>query len=149
LQIYIKLAALQDLRVVPPKGSDTDWKSLQEAMAGARKDGGDSPAAEAMISMLLAYAKGDAKSFNAELARYNKQLTGPAARAVGKADWEVAFNQFAPFAHCEVLYVFVIVLSCLSWLFWREPLARAAFALAVLTLVVHTAALGVRIYLSE
>jgi ABC-type transport system involved in cytochrome c biogenesis permease subunit len=48
-----------------------------------------------------------------------------------------------------VLYIGVDILAALSWLIWRTPLRRAAFALAILTLAVHTGALLARMYIGN
>jgi ABC-type transport system involved in cytochrome c biogenesis permease subunit len=48
-----------------------------------------------------------------------------------------------------VLYVFVIVLACLSLLVWPGTIGRAAFWLAVVTLGVHVWALIARMYLTD
>jgi ABC-type transport system involved in cytochrome c biogenesis permease subunit len=43
----------------------------------------------------------------------------------------------------------VLLLAIGSWIVWPQPLRRAAFALAIVVWVVHTAALIFRIYLTE
>ena len=66
-----------------------------------------------------------------------------------QADFEVWFNDFAPFYQCALLYVIVFVLTCLAWAVFTGPLQRAAFWLAVVALVVHTTALIARMYLMD
>src|SRR5207302_423302 len=66
---------------------------------------------------------------------------------VSRTTLETAFNDFAPFYQCSVLYVIVFVLTCLAWVVWTNPLNRAAFGLAALTLVIHTGALFARMYI--
>src|SRR5262249_19020604 len=56
-------------------------------------------------------------------------------------------NQFAPFYHCAILYVFVFVLTCLAWVAWPKPLNWAAFSLALLALAVQTWGLATRMYI--
>jgi ABC-type transport system involved in cytochrome c biogenesis permease subunit len=97
--------------------------------------------------MLQAYDSGDAKRFDRAVADYDKFLQHVPPDALAKERFEVFFNHFAPFYQCIVLYVWVLVLACVGWVAWREPLHRAAFWLAFLTLVVHTWALCARMYL--
>ena len=66
---------------------------------------------------------------------------------IDKASFEAFFNHFAPFYLCSMLYVIIIGLAVVSWLTWRVPLLRAAFALGVLTFLLHTFALLSRMYL--
>jgi ABC-type transport system involved in cytochrome c biogenesis permease subunit len=145
LQIYIKLASWpQSLYVVPPDGPTEEWQNFVEG----REDGRDA-AALAVPKMVMAYARNDVKTFNSELAAYHKEIDKPLASEVRRSDVEAFFNHFAPFYQCTLLYVFVFVLGCLSWLGWFGPLNRAAFWLAAVTLVVHTLALLTRMYLMD
>jgi cytochrome c-type biogenesis protein CcsB len=47
-----------------------------------------------------------------------------------------------------VFYVTVLVFAALSWLGWSEPLWRASYWVLLLSLVIHTFAIGARIYIS-
>jgi ABC-type transport system involved in cytochrome c biogenesis permease subunit len=69
---------------------------------------------------------------------------------VRKARLEYAFNTIEPFYHAMILYVGVFLLICASWLIApaRPTLQRTAYWVLVLTLLLHTAALAARIYLS-
>ena len=64
-----------------------------------------------------------------------------------KAEFEVFFNDFAPFYHCTELYVAVFLLGVFSWIGFRTPLARSAFLLCLVTLVLHSWAIGARMYI--
>src|ERR1041385_6548300 len=65
-----------------------------------------------------------------------------------RASAETYFNRFDPFTNCIVLYVICFVLMAFSWLGWRAPLARSAFWVLLLSLVVHTIGLIGRIYVT-
>src|SRR5262249_27997714 len=104
-------------------------------------------AAVSLRTILRAYGAGKAETFNSELAAYRQRVGSLLPKEAQTAEFEVAFNQFAPFYQCSVLYVFVFVLACLAWVGWMQPLNRAAFWLLALTLVVHTWALGARMYI--
>src|SRR5207302_5552709 len=90
---------------------------------------------------------GKADRFNKAVADYERHLTYVPPEYVNKAGFEVFFNHFEPFYQCTILYVLVFLLACVGWIAFIGPLNRAAFWLAVLTVVVHTWALGVRMYL--
>jgi len=88
--------------------------------------------------------------FNAAVVEYKDKYTGNVPDAAkSKAGLEARMNFFDPFLQCEVLYIGVVILAALSWLVWRQPLRRAAFVLACVTLVVHTVALVARMYIGN
>jgi ABC-type transport system involved in cytochrome c biogenesis permease subunit len=149
LSLYIHLAELDTLLVPPPPGGDTDaWMTLPAALRAAHAGGKGNPAAaEAVTKLIIAYAKGDTKQFNEELADYHKLVQQDLPAATRSAGLEVFFNNFAPFIVCMALYTVAFLLACLSWLFWPGPLRRAAFWLLLLTFALHTAALLGRMYL--
>jgi ABC-type transport system involved in cytochrome c biogenesis permease subunit len=145
LQVYMKLARWPEtLYAVPPASPDEEWQSFQEA-----RENGRDPASAGVARILLAYAGNDVKTFNKEVDDYRRQFGPPLEPEVQRSEVESFFNHFEPFYQCTILYVFVFLLACLSWLGWAGPLNRSAFWLAVVTLVVHTLALFGRMYLMD
>jgi ABC-type transport system involved in cytochrome c biogenesis permease subunit len=65
-----------------------------------------------------------------------------------KLDFEAFFNHFEPFYYGLVLYFIAFILACFALLGWSAPLNRAAFWLVAITLVMHTAAMIGRMYIS-
>src|SRR5262249_6896243 len=104
-------------------------------------------AALALLKILKAYADNKPDDFNKAVEAYREQLVKQMPDETSMAEFEVFFNHFAPFYQCLLLYVAVFLLACLSWIGWSRPLSRAAFCLALMTLVVHTWALGARMYI--
>jgi ABC-type transport system involved in cytochrome c biogenesis permease subunit len=109
-----------------------------------------SPAADAWTDMLTAYRAGNAEAFNRSVDDYAANHLGavPAADQ-RRARFETYFNQFQPFYHCLILYVFAFVLAACSWVGAAGPLRRAAVGLTVATVAVHTVALFARMYLMD
>jgi ABC-type transport system involved in cytochrome c biogenesis permease subunit len=144
IQLYLKLANWNlTLYTVPPLSPDEDWQRLDELGEGVKGN----VSAKEMAVMLGAYVQNNPKVFNEELEGYQKQIDQPLAAQVQRSGLETFFNHFEPFYQCTILYLFVFLLACFSWLGWREPLRRSAFWLAILTLVVHSLALLTRMYL--
>jgi ABC-type transport system involved in cytochrome c biogenesis permease subunit len=108
-----------------------------------------SPAAAAWTDLLADYRAGDATGFNRVVADYGDRLGFVPPADVRRSRFETYFNQFQPFYHCLVLYVFAFVLAACSWVGFAGPLRRAAVGLAVATVLVHTAALFARMYLMD
>src|SRR5262249_16751499 len=53
----------------------------------------------------------------------------------------------APFHQAANLYVVVLLLAVLSWMVWTETLRRSAIWLCVTVALVHTLAIGLRMYI--
>jgi ABC-type transport system involved in cytochrome c biogenesis permease subunit len=66
----------------------------------------------------------------------------------GKSAFEAWLNRFNPTDLAKWLYVLAGIVCFSSFLSWRKPLNSFAFWLLVATLVLHTFALGSRIYLT-
>jgi ABC-type transport system involved in cytochrome c biogenesis permease subunit len=113
-----------------------------------------SPIAGRFSAILQAYAKDDAGAFNAAVRDYRNSMEQLLPRyELERADFEVRYNQFAPFYHCTILYVIALILTCVSWVGWAgsidwlRSLNRAAQGILVPTLIVHTLAICTRMYL--
>lgn len=108
------------------------------------------PAAAGMERIVEAYRSDNPAQFNAAVAEYHDKYTsGVSDTEKRKVGLEARMNFFDPFLQCAALYVGVMVLAALSWLTWHEPLRKAAFYLACLTLAVHSAALIGRMYIGN
>lgn len=153
---------------MPPAEEDAEWEpytlGILRALAMALIRETPNPEAVEFRSILVAYANGEAAPFNEHLAKYSELLekretserkamasTAAAAAPVfnqRKMDFEAFFNRVRPFFACQWSYVAAFVLAALSWLVWHKPLNRAALAIILLTLAVHSLALVARIYIS-
>jgi len=157
IERYLELSVFVAPRLVPPSGTDSkDWESLRDALGRAKEEkNDDNPAMRSLISMLLAYAKGDTKEFNAELSGYRRTLAREYPAQTRAAEFEAYFNHVAPFLHCLVFYVVIFALTCLSFVLTcmgvsgiAQNLGRVAFWMLIGVLIVHTLALIARIYIS-
>jgi ABC-type transport system involved in cytochrome c biogenesis permease subunit len=158
IESYIELSRLMAPLDVPPQSKGQEWESLLGALEQIRAGGPENPEAFSLAKMLFAYSKSQTEQsedarrqavedFNQELAAYRQRLDQQMPDVAHLASFEVFFNNFAPFYHCSLLYVIVFLLACVSWVVFPKPLNNAAFWLAVVTLVVHTWALGARMYI--
>ncbi len=144
----LDLLQMAEPRTIPPQTEGNPWRTWPEANAAMRELGSRDRAAVLYDQMLTAYARGNTAGFNKALEDYRTEVDRRMPEAASKSGFEQFFNHFAPFYQCAILYTMAFLLCCISWLGWRRPLARAAFGLALLTLVVHTWALVGRMYIS-
>lgn len=148
------LSRMQPPLSVPPAKGDGEWEPFATAWFDGLKDRArgeePNPAMMAMTSLIVSYGNGDAKAFNADLAKYQNLLAEhpPADYDAPLVGYEAYFNQFEPFWWAMILYVLAFVLVALGWLGWNGPLNRAAFWLLVFTLGLHTFALVSRMVIS-
>jgi ABC-type transport system involved in cytochrome c biogenesis permease subunit len=151
VELYVGIAEgrAETLKLVAPAFPGDDWKVLPKARMALRMLEDRNPnqlaahvSTIAFEAMLYTYARGEPKEFNKVVERYHKLVGEVLPAEAGTASTEASFNAFAPFYRCSVLYV-----ACVSWL-WPDLLVnRLAFWLMVLTLVVHTWALILRMWI--
>ncbi len=108
-------------------------------------------------NILDAHLNDDAKAFNTAVAEYQQWLNEntdwlqsqlPATQSLSRTGFESFYNHFAPFYYSAWSYIFAFVLTAVGLLGWSKPLNRTAFLIILVTLAVHTFALGARIYIS-
>ncbi|MHC5113346.1 MAG: cytochrome c biogenesis protein [Planctomycetota bacterium] len=133
---------------VPPHVEGEDWKPLLRAVLDGARSPEPNPALRPLAGMLIAWGNDDVEGFNTQLAAYEVYLGAHPLPGDPALAFEAAFNHFAPFYHCSVLYVLAFLLACFAWLGWADVLRRCAFWLLVGTFVVHTLAIVARIHIS-
>src|SRR5262245_20020523 len=108
------------------------------------------PALATLEKAVEAHRDNKPDDFNAAVAEYHSQHTSMVSSSdLTKVRLEALMNHFDPFLQCAVLYIGVMLLAAASWLVWRARLRRAAFAIAVVALAVHTLALFARMYIGN
>lgn len=150
LNTYFNLENASGLLLVPPTSSENaeDWTALN---AGHPHGGSpsDDPAVAFLTSAFTAWGDGDAAAFNAAVAGYQANLDTRIPDRMNKVRYETFFYRFAPFIQAMSVYVLVFILAVLAWLGWTKELSKAALALLLVGLAVHTFGLVSRIYIQH
>jgi ABC-type transport system involved in cytochrome c biogenesis permease subunit len=146
LQRYSMLGQMDSLFLIPPYSAKEQWQPFGKAMKS--NDGQPHPAADTWINLIASYHDDKPATFNSTVASYTQTLEQKVPRAEKKAQFEQLFNKFDPFTQCIVLYLLAFLMVMFSWLFWTVPLRRAAVLAVLIALVIHTAGLIGRIYIS-
>ncbi|QDU31936.1 Cytochrome c biogenesis protein CcsA [Anatilimnocola aggregata] len=104
----------------------------------------------AFNTIIDAYVADNPSEFNAAVARYEAlvQKADPPEYHAYKLELETWFNHFSPFYVGMILYVVAFLIAMIGWLIPSRTMSWTAFTLVVLTFIMHTAALGLRIYIS-
>jgi ABC-type transport system involved in cytochrome c biogenesis permease subunit len=123
------------------------WQTMLSLIA--REPAPPAPeSATALLKIARDYADSRPADFNSDVAAYLARVASLPGTETESVGFEVFFNHFGPFVISGVFYVAIFVLAFLSWLVWTKPLARTAFGLMALALIVHTIGIISRIYIS-
>lgn len=137
---YVKLANLDSdtLLSVAPGPEETKWRRLEEV----------SDKNPPIRRLVESYGARETVEFNKTVGAYRAELKERMPAVVTKASFEAFYNHASPFFHAIWLYVLIFLMAVISWLGWSEPLRRGALGLLILTVLLHTAALFARMYLT-
>jgi len=146
------MEARTDVLTVPPN-EDLDkrelWQDMGAALLAMRPGQPTPEAITAWASMRDAYADGKPQQLTSAAAEYNLWLNERDSKQIDKRGIEVAFNQAGLFYNTAVAYVLIFLLACYTWLRKSPTAYRSAFWLLVAAFVIHTIALGIRMYLQD
>lgn len=147
-------AGTSGLLLMPKEAtSDSDeatieWTSSLRSLLLATVEGEADPMLRAYFEMADAWRANDALAFNASVDQLRNPVDGKAPQFSGRVSSEYAFNHYQPFYLSLQLYVLSFIAVCLAWLLQRPLLRRFAVWTAVIALVIHSAGLAFRVYLS-
>lgn len=164
LELYRKVTQLLDLSrmqapyAIPPMDEGAQWQPFHDAFLAVRSDASANahPAVNHIVSIMTAYHEEKPEVFNASVSAYRDLLDRFLAHDVLKAKVEVLFNQVAPFRSTTAVYVLAFLFACAALLGQlrtqgtgrvAENLRRVSLGLLLAAIVVHTVAIGLRIYL--
>ncbi len=147
LNLYTSLVQWQVPLSVPPSEAGGEWRSLFDAAhAGQLVDHAD-VGVKSFAAILNSYAANDVAAFNQAVAQHRSLVASIDVGSTRRASVEYLFNRADLFGQSSALYVLIFIVGCVSWLFARQTLGRAAVIMLIATLLIHTAALIIRIYL--
>ena len=109
------------------------------------------PRGEKFLSILDAYKAGDAAAFNTAVAEYRDMIVAspPSEYDVERRDWEAFMLRSEPFFWNAWMYLVAFCFAAGAWLGYRNLLNRVSFWIIASTFVVNTAALILRMYVTE
>ncbi|MEO6434334.1 MAG: cytochrome c biogenesis protein ResB, partial [Tepidisphaeraceae bacterium] len=114
LTVYMKLAQMESLFLIPPLAAGQVWQPLSTAMHGGAAQEA-SPAARTYMNLVAAYHGNEPDRFNREAATFAAQVRTALPQADEKIKFEALFNRIDPFMQCIALYLVAFLLACLSW----------------------------------
>ena len=143
------------IRIVPPKDPETTsgWDNLGTSLLAVINDRAAHRAALAPDGVLTRYAlfcvawrEGDDDTCRDQIRALNASLAGP---WTPKANAEATFSRLQPFYWLLMAYVVIVLLVLWAWAAGSEGPRSWAYALLVSIFLLHTVALGYRMWLHE
>lgn len=137
--------------VIPPLSlseSRDGWVNVGASLLETIKTGQLHPSVDFFARMISAYRESRPVDFNNAVIEYQQWLAGKNfTPELNKGKRETFFNQFEPFYKSTLIYVVALLLGCVFWLNFSEPIRRSAFFLLLLAFVIHTSGLLFRMFL--
>jgi ABC-type transport system involved in cytochrome c biogenesis permease subunit len=149
-QRYQTLTKARYVYALPNPDGKTDsdrWLHISDALLSAVATGKVAYPAILYGGLISTYRSDNVTGFNQILHGYNQYLQATIPEQLSRAKVEYWFNQAQPFLQAMVLYVFVLLVSLISWLKWPRTLGKTAIILLGFAFVLHTLGLLIRMYL--
>ena len=149
IQEFQFMASFQTPLIVPPSGTNGQWRRMGDALLDAPH--ATPPTLDASIHAYArmggALAASQPDEFNAALHDLGSLLASSQPKAVAKGKAETFFNQMEPFYYAMVFYVLAGLLACCYWFNLAEILRRSAVWILYLAFAIHTTGLIYRMVL--
>ena len=150
-------AQMREPFAVPPLSPDGQWRPFHEAFLDDRVSDTPHPSVAFLATMMTAASEGDPETFNSALASYTQLLEASMPEVMLRTRLEVLFNRASLFSGTTAVYVLALLGVCCSFMLrshqcsspWAERLRAGSFGLLISAVVVHTLAIGLRIYLTD
>ena len=163
LQLYERVntilthASMREPYAIPPLETDGEWRPFHEAFLDDRDSETSHPSVAYLASMMAFASEGDVEGFNASVASYTDLLESSVPEIMQRMRLEVLFNRASLFSGALAVYVLAFVGVCVSFVarlragsgVLADRLQSGSFALLVAAVLVHTAAVALRMYLQD
>lgn len=149
-------ARMQEPYAIPPARPGGDWRPFHDAFLDehAQTEGPRHPSVVHLASMMTAAQQDDAEAFNTAAHDYLDVLEASMPQVMRKARLETLFNRASLFTGAMAVYILALLGVCASFLLRSagrpgaaEGARAGSMALLVAAVLVHTAAIAIRIYL--
>jgi len=147
LALYQSFASMHALNIIPGDSGSQDWRPLH-TVSQMNPTPQQARIVESYRALLGAYRDRDVVVFNQNTSLLRTALVIDHRSLIDKAALEATFNRYGLFHRASLLYLVIGLMVFVSWLKWQSPLARAAFLMLLLTWLVHSTGLVLRVHIS-
>lgn len=150
-------AQMREPFAVPPVSAEGSWTPFHQAFLDEQGAESPHPSVAYLMSMMIAASDGNTEDFNAAAASYNDLLDASMPGVMQRMRLEVLFNRASLFTGATAVYVLAFLGVCVSFLIrsrggsgvWAERARVGSLALLIAAVLVHSLAIGLRIYLQD
>ncbi len=150
-------AQMREPFAIPPLSPDAEWRPFHTAFLDDHAGDDPHPSVAYLVAMMTAANEGDASGFNSAVRAYTELLEASMPEVMRKMRLEVLFNRASPFSGAAAVYLLAFMGVCVSFALRTrgaggviaERLRVGSFALLCAAVLVHTVAIGLRMYLQE
>ncbi|MEQ9207594.1 MAG: cytochrome c biogenesis protein CcsA [Phycisphaerales bacterium] len=142
---------------IPPLSPDGQWQPFHDAFLDDQDSEVPHPSVAYLTSIMNAANIGDAEGFSAAVDSYTKLLEQSMPGVMRKMRLEVWFNRASLFTSTTAVYLLAFLCVCGSFIIragsqstlLADRLRSSSWMLLVVAVLVHTFAIGMRIYLQD
>lgn len=142
---------------IPPLSPDGQWRPFHDAFLDDQASDTPHPSVAYLTTIMNAANQGDPGGFEASVDSYTQLLDESMPGVMRKMRLEVWFNRASLFTGTTAVYIAAFLCVCGSFMArggasgsaLAERLRSSSWALLVVAVLVHTLAIGMRIYLQE
>jgi ABC-type transport system involved in cytochrome c biogenesis permease subunit len=142
---------------IPPLSPDGQWRPFHDAFLDDQASDTPHPSVAYLTTIMNAANQGDPEGFEASVDLYTQLLNESMPGVMRKMRLEVWFNRASLFTGTTAVYIAAFLCVCGSFMArggasgsaLAERLRSSSWALLVVAVLVHTLAIGMRIYLQE
>ncbi|MFG0300470.1 MAG: cytochrome c biogenesis protein CcsA [Phycisphaerales bacterium JB047] len=153
----LEYAQMRQPYSIPPVSPDGSWRPFHEAFLDDQGAETPHPSVAYLTTIMNAANQGDAEGFATGVDSYTQLLEESMPGVMRKMRIEVWFNRASLFTGTTAVYIAAFLCVCGSFMArdgsrtsgLAERLRSSSWALLVVAVLVHTLAIGMRIYLQE
>lgn len=150
-------AQMRQPYTIPPLTPDGHWAPFHDAFLDAQGTNEPHPSVAHLTAIMNAASQGDAEAFSERVDAYTTLLEESMPSVMRTMQIEVWFNRASLFTGTTAVYVLAFIGVCISFIArggarhaaLAERLRAGSWVLLVVAVLVHTLAIGLRIYLQD
>ena len=153
----LEYAHMRQPYAIPPLSPEGHWRPFHEAFLDEQGSAAPHPSVAYLTTSMNAANQGDEEGFATSVASYTELLEESMPSVMREMRLEVWFNRASLFTGTTAVYILAFLCVCASFIaragtkhsMIAERFRACSWALLVVGVLVHTLAIGLRIYLQD
>jgi ABC-type transport system involved in cytochrome c biogenesis permease subunit len=153
----LSYAQMRQPYFIPPLSAEGQWRPFHDAFLDDQGSETPHPSVAHLVSIMNAANKGNSEAFSDGVDSYSDLLEQSMPEVMRKMRLEVWFNRASLFTTTTAVYILAFLCVCFSCIaragthntILAERLRSSSWILLLVAVLVHTLAIGMRIYLQD